>query len=132
MTGTQTQDAAELADTIGAALQQTLHMHLVISDIRVHYWMTVALGTTFGTASTASMAFGAAWLALGQPGRAGLDPFAMMLIGAAVLLTTLYLTISRTSAFSVLLGTMRREVAVLEDATENARAEARSSGMATT
>ena len=130
-TDTSAQDAAELADTIGTALQQTMRMHLLISDIRVYYWMTIVLGTVFGAASTASIAFGAAWLALGVPGKAGLDPVAMVLIGAGVLLTTIYLTIHRTSAFSVLLATMRREVAVLETATEEAREEARSIGMAT-
>jgi len=130
-TDTTAQDAARLADTIGTALQQTLRMHLLISDIRVYYWMTVALGTVFGTVSTASIAFGTAWLALGVPGRAGLDPVAMVLIGTAVLLTTLYLVIHRTSAFAAVLRTMRHEVAVLEDATERAREEARAIGMAT-
>jgi hypothetical protein len=124
------QDAARLADTIGTALQQTLRMHLLISDIRVYYWMTIMLGTVLGAASTASVAFGTAWLALGVPGRAGLDPVAMVLIGAAVLLATLWLTIHRTSAYSVLLQTMRREVAILETATEEARDEARAIGMA--
>lgn len=125
------QDATRLADTIGTALQQTLRMHLVISDIRVRYWMTIALGAVFGSASTASVALGAAWLALGVPGKAGLDPLAMVLIGAGVLLATLWLTIDRTSAYSVLLRTMRHEVALLETATEEAREEARSIGMAT-
>lgn len=126
---TSARDAAELCDTIGTALEQTLRMHMVISDIRIYYWMTVALGTVFGTASTASMAYGLAWIALGLPGVWGFDPFAMILVGATVLLTTLYLTIHRTSVFSVLLRTMRREVAVLEAATERARQEARSIGI---
>ena len=96
--------------------------------IRILMW-TVALGTVFGTPSTASIAYGFAWIALGLPGVARFDPFAMILVGATVLLTTLYLAIHRTSAFSVLPRTMRREVSVLEAATERARQEGRSIGI---
>lgn len=123
-------DAVELADTIGTALLQIMRMHLVISDIRVQYWMAIALGLAFGGVSLTSVSYGMAWLALGLPGRAGLEPVPMVLIGGAVLLATLLLVVQRTSVCSVTLRTMRREVAILEAMTEEARQEARSIGMA--
>lgn len=123
-------DAVSLTETISDALRQAMQMQLVISDLRIHYWITGLMATIVTIACMASVVYGIAWLAMDAPPVAGFDPYAMMLIGAAVLVATLFVAIQRMSTFSILLRTMRRELAHLETKTEEARAEARGIGMA--
>jgi hypothetical protein len=115
-----------LVETLGRARHELLRIHLLITDLRVYYWMTLASGMAVGILCLSLVGYAVAQIAGHVPTSDATEAPVLIVLGVVGLGTTAGIIVRRMAAYATLLRVTRHEADVLTRATEEAEMEGRS------